>query len=1082
MYRKLLLLGWLILGLVCLPLAAQRTTGSVVGIITDASGAAIPNANIIVLNVDTGISRSAASEASGNYRVPSLTPGRYKVSAETAGFRTATREGITLQVDQDVRVDFALQVGDVKQELTITAAAPTVNTENGAIGAVISNKQILELPLNGRNLFQLPRLTPGVAGDEVRMNVNGSRPFQQEILLDGGTEMLPNLGNFNEGTPILDSVEEFKVQTNGYAAEFGRGAAVVNVTTKGGTNQLHGDLYEFFRNDKLNANSYFNNLRNRPRGVVRLNTFGGTIGGPIRKDKTFFFFLYEGERQRNPAGGPADVPTSAMRAGNFSAAGLPVIFDPSTSRLDPTINRYVRTPFAGNIIPTERIDPVARKAMTFFPDPNFGPAGAFAQNMLVLESSIVNSTRFNPRIDHKFSDKHFLFGRLKYQQDNRFTNHRYPANNPADPSYQWQDSRTRHFTLSDTYILTPRLVNDVRFTFWRGFYPMSNEGMFKDYADQLGIKNSTTTAFPVFSMGGLASYQLGGAGSMLLTEETTHFGEAMTYTRGSHSLKYGVDLRWSRVNNITGGSSSSGSFSFSGVYTRDLAASATGTGLADGLLGLPNSYSITTRDLRHGARKPTYAWYIQDDWKVNRKLTLNLGLRHDLEFGWTEVANRYSNFDPNLINPYNGRPGALIFAGENGAPTRMTGERLTNFAPRFGLAYAPFGDTKTVIRAGGGFFFAPTNASPDYGGGGLGYVSSAGVSNNDQVTPIFLLKDGPPPPTIPPHKPDLGVGQGVTWRIYNVPTPAMYQYNVSIARELPGAIGVEASYVAQRGVHLLFSRAINQLRTEQLGPGDITQRKPWPQYSGVTGIFHDSVSSYNSFQLKVEKRFAHGFTGLLAYTLSKSLDNSSLDPSLGSGNTIQTAYDTRSNWGPSAFDIPQNLVVSFNYELPFGPGRSYLNGGWQSKVLGGWQMNGISFVRGGQPYELTMATNLTNSGANSQRPDRIRDGGISNPTIYQWFDTGAFVSPGNYKYGNAGRNFLRGDGVVSFDLSLFKNTYFVTPLNERSNLQFRVESFNAFNQVNFSNPNGSVGGSTYGMVTGTSVGSRTIQLALKFIF
>jgi len=1071
---------WLLI--LALPAMAQRTTGSVVGIITDTSGAIVPNAEITVTNVDTGITRTAASESTGNYRVPSLPPGRYRVTAEIAGFRKAVRDGITLEVDQDVRIDFSLQVGDVRQEVTISEAAPLVNTETGALGQVISNRQVLELPLNGRNLFQLPRLAPGVAGNEVRMNVNGSRPFQQEVLLDGGSEILPNLGNFNEGTPILDSVQEFKMQTNAYAAEFGSGAGVINVTTRSGTNEFHGSAYEFFRNDKLNANSFFNNRRGRGKGVVRRNTFGATLGGPVIRDRTHFFFLYEGETDRSPGSSLTDLPTGAMKKGDFSAPGLPLLYDPTTSRFDPALNRYVRTVFPGNLVPSARIDPVARKAVEFFPEPNFGAPGAFAQNVLVIESSRVNSTRLNPRIDHKFSDSHFLFGRLKYQQDNRYTTHRWPGNNPADPSYQWQDNRTRHFTLSDTYLFTPRLVNDFRFTLWRGFYPMSNNGMFKDYAGQLGLRNSTTTAFPIFSMGGIASYQLGGAGAMLLTEETTHLGEAMSYIRGRHSFKWGADMRWNRVNNITGGNSSSGSFTFSGVFTRNLVTGRDGLGLADALLGLPGSYSITTRDLRYGARKPAFSWYAQDDWKISPKLTLNFGLRHDLEFGWTEVCNRYSNFDPGVINPYNNRPGALIFAGEKGAPARMAGKRLTNFAPRFGLAYSPFGDTRTVVRAGGGFFFTPTRALPDFGGGGLGYVNSTSVTNTDQVTPIFTLQQGPPPPTLPARTPDLGVGQGVGWRIYNVPTSVTYQYNITIARELPGGIGVEAAYAAQRGVHLLFTRSINQLRTEQLGPGDITSRRPWPQYSGVSAIFHDAVSWYHSFQFKLEKKYSHGLSWLLSYTNSRSMDNSSLDPSLGSGNTIQTAYDTRSNWGPSMHDIPQNLVVSFNYELPLGPGRAFLSTGWQGKVLGGWQVNGITFVRGGLPYELTMAVNTTNSGANSQRPDRLGHGSIPGPTIDKWFDTEAFVSPGQYRYGNAGRNFLRGDGAINFDLSVFKNTYFATPLNERTNVQFRAELFNAFNQVSFSNPNGSVGGSTYGTVTGVSVGSRQIQLALKFIF
>ena len=1059
---------------------AQRTTGSLVGIVHDSSAAAVPNAEIMATNLDTGLVRKTATESGGNYRVMSLPPGRYRLSAEAAGFKKATRDAVELQVDQDLRLDFTLEVGDVRQEVTITATAPGVNTESGSIGNVLNTTKMRELPVRDRNPFWLAALTPGVTGDGNNLNVNGSRAMQQEVLVDGGTLVLPARGNFNEGMPVIDGIDELKLQTNAYSAEFGRGASVINATTKGGTNQFHGGAYEFFRNDKLNANGFFNNKYARRRPIERRNVYGANLGGPIRRDKTFFSFLWDVENQRTPVTNLTNVPTAAMKAGDFSAPGLPVLYDPSTSRFDAAQNRYVRQVLPGNVVPANRIDPVARKLMTYIPEPNFGAPGAFAQNMLMMGSNSNIRPRYQPRIDHKFSDKHFMFGRLNLQQSAQEFLSLWAGDSPADPNRRTQGRNMRHFTFSDTYLLSTRLVNDFRASYWRGAYPMSNPSMFKDYAGQLGLRNSTPNRFPAFAMQGLGSFNAGGADSLDQVEDTRHASEAMTYVHGQHSLKWGADYRWLSNSSSTGRATASGSFTFNGVFTRNLVTGRDGLGLADALLGIPSGYSITTADLRFGARRNSLGWYIQDDWKMGPRLTVNFGVRGDMEFGAYEAHDRWANFDPSVINPFNNRPGALVFAGENGAPRNFAGRKLGNIAPRFGLAWTPFGDMKTVIRAGGGVFYVPMSLWGDFGGrSGLGYTKTASATVTDQVTPAFTLQQGPPAPKLDVRAPELGVGQSVAWVMAGEPTPVSYQYNFTIGRQLPGSVNLEASYVGQRGVHLHFKRQINQLRAEQLGPGDITPRRPWPQYTGVQPYFFDATSTYHSFQLKIDRAYSNGASWTVAYTAGKSLDNSS---DAFDGDTIQNAYDLRSTWGLSAFDVSQNLVTNFTYQLPFGPGRAVALEGWKAKVLGGWQINGLSFMRGGTPFTPTMNVNTATAGANAQYPNRLSSGKLSKPTIEQWFDTAAFVSPGQYRFGNSGRNILRGDGPVTFDASLFKNTYFSTPLNERTNVQFRVEAFNFFNFVNFSNPNASVGSSTYGTVTGTSIAARSVQLALKLLF
>lgn len=1128
----------------CLPAFAQRNTGTFVGLITDSTGAAIPSVAITVTNLDTGMIRTEVAEKTGNYRVVSLPPGRYNVSATAPGFAGELREGITLEVDQDVRVDFAMKVGQVGASVTVTSGAPLVNTENGELGTTLNSEQVEDLPsLNRDILAALPLLSPGVGlarqqfdnDPPLRFSVNGGRALSQDMVVDGAEALSVNITAWGSFVPNQDAVQEMKFQTNAYAAENGRGTAAVNIVTKSGTNQFHGGLYDYLKNEDFNANDYFtkrNQLAGgQPNKVPRLrdNLYGGHVGGPIWKNKLFFFLQYERHPVTNPGSTLSTVPTVAFKNGDFSALlsqGI-TIYDPATTTANSAYDQtkpasatnpqYLRTPFPGNIIPASRFDPVAVAALKYMPDPNAGGPGAYFQNEFVNTPSDGIGWQVDPRIDYAISEKQLLFFRLNHNSGVNHSGGMWPGNNPADNNHSTSTYPAWVSTLGYTYSFNDHLINDFRAGTERDISVISFPGSGQNYADKLGVKNSNAENFPEFSFCvPNACYGMGPGNALNQWEQTLQYADAVSYLRGKHAFKFGGDVRLNQVNKQSGRNAPSGAFGFSGYYTSDIYPGNSATvSMADMLLGLVNNYNIQPADFIWGARKKEASWFAQDDWKISRNLTLSLGIRQDLQFTWKEVRNRYSAFSPTTINPSNGLPGALVFG-----VTGTNGTKPWNFAPRVSFAWTPFSDQNTVVRGGFGKFISPPSTIEDYGDTGqgeeTGYAASASAASNSYLTPAFILQNGGPAAVLPPHTPDLNsntpgkndVGFTPLYVDHGEATPSVYTWNLTVARELPQHTLVEASYVGTRANHLPFERSLNQMPlAKAAGATTVVQANlPYPQYGNVSGRFHDANSSYASLQLKLEQRATRNLNWTVAYTLGKSMDNSSLDPTISwggaqwNGSGVQDIYNLRANWARSAFDQRQKISGSFIYQLPFGPNQKFLNHGIVGRTAGGWQVNSIVQAHTGQPIEFNTSVNASQTNNEILRPICNAGAGFKNshPTLENWWNWNAFSNPAPNSFGNCGRDLSAVPGYQEVDLSALKNFSFRTPLNENTVLQFRAEAFNAMNRANFATPNATVPtdnilasppspGTTstlsgFGQITGDVNGARTMTLALKFIF
>jgi hypothetical protein len=1128
----------------CLPAFAQRNTGSVVGVVTDSTGAAMPNAAITVTNVDTSVLRTEATEKTGNYRVVSLPPGRYKIAAAAPGFSSEVRDGITLSVDQDARVDFALKIGAANQAITVTSDAPLVNTESGELGTTLNSQQVTDLPSFQRNILaSLPLLSPGVGlakqqfdnNPPLRFSVNGGRALSEDLVVDGAEALSVNISAWGSFVPNQDAVQEMKFQTNAYAAENGRGTATVNIITKSGTNQFHGGIYDYLKNEDFNANDYFNKRNQlasgQPNRVSRLrdNLYGGDLGGPIWRDKLFFFLQYERHPVTNPGSTLSDVPTVAFKNGDFSALlaqGIK-IYDPATTVTNPAFNsaqpasasnpQYLRTPFPNNIIPSNRFDPVAVAALKFLPDPNFGATGAIFQNEFVNTPSSGIGWQVDPRVDYAISEKQLLFFRLNHNSGTNYSGGKWPGNNPADNNHSTSKYPAWVGVLGHTYSFNAHLINDFRWGIERDISVISFPGSGQDYAAKLGVKNSNAENFPQFGFGvPNAGYGMGPGNALNQWEQTIQYADAVTYLKGKHAFKFGGDVRLNQVNKQTGRNTPSGAFGFSGFYTSNIYPGSTPTvSMADMLLGLVNNYNIQPADFVWGARKKEASWFVQDDWKLTHNLTLNLGLRQDLQFTWKEVQNRYTAFSPTLINPTNGLPGALVFGA-----TGSNGTKPWNFAPRVGFAWTPFGNQKTVVRGGAGKFITPASTIEDYGDTGqgqeLGYSASASAASNSYLTPAFILQNGGPAAVLPTHTAGLNsntpgkndVGFSPLYVNNGEATPAVYTWSLTLARELPQHLLVEASFVGTRATHLPFERSLNQIPlAKAAGATSIVQANmPYPQYGNVSGRFHDANSSFNSFQLKVEQKAGKNLNWTLAYTLAKSMDLSSLDPTISwggaqwNGSGVQDIYNLRANWARSAFDQRHKVGASFIYQLPFGPNQKFLNHGVAGRVVGGWQVNSVIQAHTGQPIEFNTSVNASQTNNAILRPNCVAGAGFKNahPTIANWWNWGAFSNPAPNTFGNCGRDLSAVPGYQEVDLSLLKNFSFRTPLNENTALQFRAEAFNALNRTNYALPSATVptnnilsqvppSGTTsnlsnFGQINGDVNGPRTMTLALKLIF
>jgi len=1131
---------WILFLLTSAAAWGQIGTGTIQGRVIDAQDAIIPNARVTVTHLATNVSRSSATNDVGLYVVPFLTPGRYSVTAEHPGFKRATRSGLLLQVSDQMSVDLRLEIGDTVEQVTVEGSTPLVNTVNPSLGQVIENRRIVDLPLNGREPFSLATLAPGVLpppttglvhlGGSVP-SINGAANFTSEVAVDGMPNTTPrNSGrnNFVIYTPSVDAVAEFKVETNSLSAEYGRfNGGVISVVTKSGTNEIHGSIYEFHRNSAFDANNFYNNRAGIPLGSLRRNQFGFTVGGPVLipklyngRNKTFFFGDYEGFREGQLAASAFTVPTAEQRRGDFSGtvntAGAAIrIFDPATTQIQG--NLATRQLFPNNIIPASRINPVALRLTEYFPQPS---------NSLVvgnLDRSASRSNRTDSgdvRIDHNWTDFNRMFTRFSIQNpyvgEPNFYGNIGNASNPPLTQYR------RAFTLQDTHTFSPTLILNVSYGLahmfgtrqdWSHGFDVTTIGMAPSYRDGQQVR-----ALPVSSIAGMSGV---GNGVRNYSTQLNHSLQS-TFTKiaGKHSLKFGVDWRVYLINQLQN-TQASGTLSFSQAFTQGpngfQASSAAGFGFATFLLGVPTG---TISNQPAVASKNTYtALFVQDDWRIMPKLTLNFGMRYELNFPRIERWDRMSVFDVNAPSPLAGRVsgydlrGAMIFRSPS--DRALTALDRNNFGPRVGLAWA--WRPSTTLRAGYGIFYglSATDASGPSGGFTDGFTGVTNIITSlDGVTPIVSLSNPYPNGTNPPLSRDqltplAQLGQSHSSALIGLVTPYFQNWNFSIQQSFRSDLIFEAAYAANKGTKTTLGNAslnLNSLTAAQFGLGAVNNQlvpnpflgiitdptsslslptvtrgqlsRPYPHYQAVNAVFPAlGNSNYHSFQMRVEKRLSRGFTVLSSLTVSKVIDDATQD-GVGPGTGIQDPTNLRLERSISPQDVSRRLVLSGVWELPIGRGRA-VGSAWPRAfdlLAGGWQVNGIASFQTGYPLVMTSV--------GVARPNRVAKGEkLSGPVqqrLTRYFDTTAFAVPPAFTYGNSSRTApdLRTPGMNNFDLSLFK--YF--NVTEQVRAQFRFESFNAFNRVLFNGPNTQAGSPSFGVITSQANTPRQLQLALKILF
>lgn len=1096
----------------CLSLVHAQTQGEITGEIADASGAVMPGVAVVVTNEGTNVSRQGVTNSAGVYSFPALQPGIYQVRAEKSGFQSIVRNGIELQVQQVARIDFRMQLGQTNEVVSVTGEAALLTTESATTGTVIENKRIVDLPLNGRNFLQLVALAPNVsygfgnAGQQV--SIQGGQRSQQNISVAGqrgefnrytldGIENTD--ANFNSYVflPSVDALGEFKVQTGVYPAEFGRATSQVNVSTKSGSNAYHGAAFEFFRNAVLDAKDYrFVPAEQKKYPFVR-NQYGFTLGGPVQipkifngKNRLFFLANYEATRDRKGISKVSDVPSVALRGGDFSSI-TQLIYDPRTRARQGTT--LVATPFAQNRIPADRFNAKSLKLLDLYPTPNVAVARGFSRDYQIAPVRRQDADQFNARGDFAESQNSNWFGRWSWGNE-----YELQPGNFVGIGGSKLDTKVQQVVLSNTRVLKPTIVNEFRFGYNRFYNTQTQENAFgRNIVAEIGGVPGVAVPEPVlYGSPGIAITGFTGFGDSTLSPNITRnhtfqWIDNLSINHGKHSVRLGVEFRRDRFNQ-TGNQFPRGNFTFTGASTQNpQSTSNSGNGFADYLLGLQRTSEGSLGLAVAQLRAPRAYYYVDDSWKIKSNLTLSLGLRYEFSPPYTHKHDGLINTQ--VLAPFDpARRPTIVRAGSGdfyeGMPFRYAsnvqiardgrlGDALVttdynDFAPRIGLAYSP--NDKWSIRSGFGMFYVQ-----DIGNARYDMSRNLAARRNETANSDF--------PNLSLDSPFANLGTLVV----NFPlilsnnanrrTPYVLQYLLNVQRQLTKTAVIEAGYTGNEGHKLERFRNYNMPIP---GPGDVQSRRPYPELGVIQETDGVVNSNYHALAVKFQERMGNHLTSMVSYTFSKAIDTGSAIRTHG-GDTdfAQDNYDIKKTArAVSNFDQKHRFVTSLLWEIPFGKGERWLNHGPAGYVLGNWQLGSIITYRTGLPFTMTNGFDDANvGGPGGQYPNRtsvpIDPPNGKDPLRY--FNPAAFSRIPPFTYGNVGRNTMIGPELFSWDFST--NKRFPLPL-EGHELDFRFEAFNLPNRPNFGIPIASLSSSSLAQITDTSTTMRQIQFSLKYVF
>jgi hypothetical protein len=1078
-------------------------SAEVTGSVTDPTGAVVPDVTVVIKDLDKNLERTIVTNDSGLYDSGPLVPSdRYLITFKKEGFAVVERGPMTLNTGV-TGLNVQLTLGQSTQTVVIQdTAAPLLETTTAEISTTIPKDVLTTLPQVGTpDWQQFIVLLPGTRGTPQNGNntanpgmggvsVNGSMPFSN-ALLDGVSTSSPMSDNVIN-TPIFDAIAEVKISDSLFSAQYGTGGILYNQISKGGTNQFHGMGYDYFRNTILNAANFQFGL-NAPRSPIHYNAFGGNIGGPIIKNRIFFFFAVENIVNHGGANvNLVTVPTNAMRVGDFT--GMRPIYDPTTQVVNSSTGVVTRQPFPGNKIPVALIDPVAKSIQNLFPVANLPgtvAGGATTNNYNYALPSSSPLRKYFGRFDADVTSNNRITGSSAWNDAPSI------GLSPICPvNCVGIDIFNTNNQLSDYWTISPQTLNEFRIGFMGEYDLLTPQTLGQGWPEKLGLQFSKADIFPTINITGF--YGLGPGVNANYKENLFDISDQVTLIRGRHMLHFGGEVLINRADSTAWGNINGATLSFTGVYTAGSnigsLATSSGSPYADFLLGYAKSWSASVSP-EYGGRLKNPGLFIQDDFKVNPKLTLNLGLRWEGNTGWSEVHGNERSFDPTIINPATNAPGAMWYAATavNGRHT-LQAPQWNNWLPRVGFAYLL--GNNTTIRGGFGMYTFPWNV--DTYGNGLGNAFTSSGSEADStnnVQPVVILGSdgntnyqGSKGASInslyrrAPTTPDAYNGQPVGFTQYQSPVPLLKSWNLTVQRSISADTVAEIGYVGSHGTNLAWLTDLNQVPESELGPNDASYR-PYPEFQSITGVTTASVSNYNAFQAEITRRMSHGFMFNFNYTWSHMLstqDSSGWGSKQGN-QPYQNAYYPGRNYGPSNFDIRHMFKGEVIYNLPFGRGRTFLNkSAVLDQVIGGWTLSGTLVVQTGNPFTPYMLVNNSYSLSSNavQYPNVVGNPMLANPTISSWFNVNALAAPLPGTFGNMGRNILYGPGLSDVNMSLQK-TFSIT---ERIKLDFMANATNVLNHPSFAQPDRLIGPGHVGQITGVTVGGRQMEIVGKLRF